>query len=328
MMRRREFITLLGGAAATWPVVARAQQARVPVIGILGASSVEASEVAVVAFRQGLGEIGYVEGRNVTIEYHWLDGQYDRAPTVLLDMVRRRVSIIVTLFGTRNVLSAKQATSTIPIVFYAGTDPVAAGLVASLGRSGGNITGVTDLAVELGPKRIELLRELVPDLATVAAFVNTASSASIALGRQVEMAVNHLGMNFQAVNVAVQSDFEPAFDDIRRNRVGSLLVSGDSLYSSSRELIVRLAAHHYIPVIYYSREYADAGGLMSYGPSVKALSRQVGSYAGRILNGTKPSDLPVIQPTIFELVIDVKTAKALGLAVPPSLLARADEVIE
>ena len=328
MMRRRDFITLLGGAAAARPVVARAQQARVPVIGILGASSVEASEVAVVAFRRGLGEIGYVEGRNVTIEYHWLDGQYDRAPPALLDMVRRRVSIIVTLFGTRNALSAKQAASTIPIVFYAGTDPVAAGLVASLSRPGGNITGVTDLAVELGPKRIELLRELVPDLATVATFVNTASSASIALGRQAEMAVNHLGMNFQAVNVAVQSDFEPAFDDIRRNRVGSLLVSGDSLYSSSRELIVRLAAHHHIPVIYYSREYVDTEGLMSYGPSVKALSRQVGSYAGQILNGTKPSDLPVIQPTIFELVINLKTAMALGLTVPPSLLARADEVIE
>jgi putative tryptophan/tyrosine transport system substrate-binding protein len=327
-MRRRNFITLFGGAVAGWPFAVRAQQPGLAVIGLVGASSAEASKVAAVAFRQGLGEIGYVEGRNVAIEYHWSDGQYDRAPAVLLDMVRRRVSIIVTLFGTRNALFAKEATSTIPIVFYVGTDAVEAGLVASLNRPGGNITGVTDLAVELGPKRIELIRELVPNLATVATFVNTASPASVALGQQVEVAAKHLGMNFQMINVTAQSDFEPAFDGLRRNRVGSLLVSGDSLYSSSRDLIVRLAAHHNIPVIYYSREYVDAGGLMSYGPSAKALSRQVGSYAGQILNGTKPSDLPVLQPTIFELVINRKAAQALQLTIPSTLLVFADEIIE
>ena len=325
--RRREFITLMGGAAA-WPLAARAQQTGMPVIGILGASSAEASEVAVVAFRQGLGEIGYVEGRNVTIEYHWSDGQYDRASPMLLDMVRRRVSVIVTLFGTRNAVFAKEATSAIPIVFYVGTDPVEAGLVASLNRPGGNLTGATDLAVELGPKRIELLRELLPNLTTVATFVNTASPASVALGQEVEVATKHLGMNFQAINVTVQSDFESAFDGLRRNRVGSLLVSGDFLYSSSRDLIVSLAVDYHIPVIYYSREYVDAGGLMSYGPSAKALSRQVGSYVGQILKGTKPSDLRVIQPTVFELVINRKAAQALQLTLPSSLLVFADEIIE
>jgi putative tryptophan/tyrosine transport system substrate-binding protein len=223
---------------------------------------------------------------------------------------------------------AKEATSAIPIVFYVGTDPVEAGLVTSLNRPGGNITGVTDLAIELGPKRIELLRELVPDLATVATFVNTTSPPSVALGQRIEVAARHLGMNCQTINVTVQSDFEPAFDGLRQNRVGSLLVSGDSLYSSSRDLIVGLAAHHHIPVIYYSREYVDAGGLMSYGPSDKALGRQAGVYAGRILKGTKPSDLPVIQPTIFEFVVNLKTAKALGLTIPETLLATADEVIQ
>ena len=247
---------------------------------------------------------------------------------MLLDMVRRRVSVIVTLFGTRNAVFAKEATSAIPIVFYVGTDPVEAGLVASLNRPGGNLTGATDLAVELGPKRIELLRELLPNLTTVATFVNTASPASVALGQEVEVATKHLGMNFQAINVTVQSDFESAFDGLRRNRVGSLLVPGDFLYSSSRDLIVSLAVDYHIPVIYYSREYVDAGGLMSYGPSAKALSRQVGSYVGQILKGTKPSDLRVIQPTVFELVINRKAAQALQLTLPSSLLVFADEIIE
>jgi len=323
-MRRRELLLLLGGAMTARTL--RAQQKAVPVIGVLSFGSPGPAEPFVAAFRQGLSETGWVEGQNVAIEYRWAEGDYDRLPGLAGDLVDRKVDVIVT-GGPPATVAAKNATATIPIVLTGG-DPVGEGFVASLARPGGNLTGVTFMITELMPKRFELLSELVPQAKAVALLVNPNNSGTDAMIRDVETAARAKGMQLHILRAGAESEIDTAFATFVRLHPDALVVGADPLFSSFRERVVELASRHAVPTIFQWREFAASGGLISYGPSIVAAYRQVGIYAGNILKGANPGDLPVQQPTKFELVINLKTAKALGLTVPQSLLARADEVIE
>jgi ABC-type uncharacterized transport system substrate-binding protein len=325
-VKRREFITLLGGAAA-WPLAARAQQP-MPVIGYLSPGSQESDVLRLTPFRKGLSETGYIEGRDVAIEYRWADDLSERLPTLAAELVRRRVSVIVAA-GTPPALSAKGATATIPIIFVTAADPVLVGLVASLSRPDANITGVASLAVELGPKQLELLHELVPAATTIALLVNpTTPTNAETLTRELRTAARTFGLQLHVLNASTKRDFDTAFAALERLRAGALVIGTDPFFNSQSQQLAALAARHAVPTIYPFHEYAEAGGLMSYGTSFTAPYRQVGIYAGRILKGERPADLPVQQMTKIELIINLKTAKTLGLNIPPTLLARADEVIE
>jgi putative ABC transport system substrate-binding protein len=328
MTTRRTFLTGLGAAAA-WPLAARGQQGALPVIGILGSGSHKTFEFALAAFAQGLRQQGYVEDRNVSIEYSWADGHYDLLPSMAAEFVRRRIAVIATFGGTVTAQAAKAATSTLPIVFTIGTDPVAIGLVASLNRPGGNLTGATNLTVELAPKRLEMLHDLLPRVNRIAYLTNPESGSALqAAINEERAAAARLGIDVQDLPVASDADFDPAFERLVRAGVGALDVSSDPFHLSRRERIVALAMRHGIPTIYSGSEYARAGGLITYGPNSAATYEVTGNYVGRILKGEKPADLPVRRATKVELLINLKTAKALGLTVPPALLATADEVIE
>jgi ABC-type uncharacterized transport system substrate-binding protein len=328
-MRRRDVLTLLGGAAAAWPLAARAQQSAVPVIGVVNAGSFEASASRVAAFRKGLSETGYIEGQNVAVEYHWFGGQYDRLPMLMADLVRRRVAVIATPGGTLAAIAAKTATTTIPIVFGVGEDPVKVGLVSSLARPGGNATGINIFIWEVAAKRLGLLHELAPRVIRVAVLINPGNvpSAEAAL-RDLPEAARAIGLQIQILNASTSREIEVAFATLVRDRIDALYVAPDTFFISRRVQFATLAARHGIPAAYSTREEAEAGGLMSYGTDISDMWRQVGVYAGQVLKGAKPADLPVVQPTKFEFVINLVTARALELEVPPTLLARADEVIE
>jgi ABC-type uncharacterized transport system substrate-binding protein len=327
-MRRREFITLLGGAAAAWPLAARAQQPAMPVIGFLHPASADTNADRLRAFRDGLKYSGYVEGENVTIEYRWAEGKFDRLPQLAAELARRPVAVIVTP-QTAPALAAKAATASIPIVFNVGEDPVRLGLVASLARPGGNLTGVNFLTSELVAKRLELLRELVPGAARVAALVNPTNAWNAETqSRDLEAAARALGLQVRVLNASTSREINAAFATLVRERLDALFITGDALFTSRRVQLALLAAHHSIPAIYSSREIPEVGGLMSYGTNIADAWRQVGIYTGRILKGEKPADLPVIQAVKFELIINAETAALLSLTVPPSLLTIADEVIE
>jgi putative ABC transport system substrate-binding protein len=326
-LRRREFIWLLGGAAAAWPVVARAQQAAMPVIGFLNSASPEAFAPFVVAFKSGLNEAGYVEGRNVAIEYRWAEGKYDQLQVLAAELVRQQVAIVVATGGTNSAVAARAATATIPIAFNT-VDPVKDGLAASFNRPGGNATGVSLFANALAPKRLELLRELLPSAAVIVVLLDaTSTDAEIQL-REVQAAADSVNQQIYTLTIGTDREFDTAFASPVLRQAGALLVAGSPFFTSRRDQIVALAARDSVPAIYEWREFAAAGGLMSYGTSLRDAYRQVGVYAGRILKGEKPADMPVVQPIKFELVINLRTAKALGIEIPPSLLARADEVIE
>jgi putative tryptophan/tyrosine transport system substrate-binding protein len=327
MIGRRSFIRLLGGAAA-WPVAARAQQPAMPVIGFLHPSSAEAYASLMLAFRKGLREVGYVEGRNLIIEYRWADDHYDRLPALAAELVGQRVSLIATANATAAALAAKAATSTIPIVFTIGADPVQFGLVASLNRPGGNVTGVSFLSNVLVAKQLGLLQEFVPAASEFGLLINPSNPNAESDMRHAEAAADSLGRKIHIVHASTERDLGMAFAALMERRAAALVVAPDARFIGQREQLVTLAARHAIPTIYSNRVYADAGGLMSYGASQLDAYRQAGIYVGRILSGEKPANLPVIQPTKFELVINLKTARALSLQVPDKLLALADEVIE
>jgi len=329
-MRRREFSTLLGGAATAstvWPSPLGAQQKATPVIGYLGTTTPGQAAPNVAAFRHGLSETGYAEGQNVAVEYRWMEGRFDRIPAFVADLVARKVDLIVV--GTDLAArAAKNATSTIPIVFIAGSDPVEQGLVASLARPGGNLTGVSFLTRELNAKRFELLRELVPQARGIALLVNPNSPAFELTVKAVEQAARAMGVQLYILKASIENEIDAAFTSLVRRQAGALVVSSDPFLNSRREQLVALAARHTVPTIYEWRAFVVEGGLISYGTSITAIFRQVGIYAGRILKGAKPADLPVVQPTTLELVINLKTAQALGLTIPSAFLTRADEVIE
>ena len=327
-MRRREFITLVGSAAAAWTFAARAQQPSVPVIGFLNSQSLVAFAPNVAAFRQGLNETGFVEGRNVSIEYRWGNGQYDRLPALAADLVRRQVTVIAASGTSAPGLAAKAATSTIPIVFQTGGDPVQDGLVTSMNMPRGNVTGVTRLSVALEPKRLEFLHELAPKVTVVGLVVNPTNPRSDLVVQQMEKAARTLGLTLHVLKLSAEGELDSVFAKLAQLGVGALLVAQEPSYNRWRGQIIAFAAEHAIPTMYANRDYVVAGGLVSYDASAIEQMRQVGAYVGQILKGAKPADLPVLQPTKFEFAINLNTARALGLDVPPTLLARADEVIE
>ena len=327
-MRRRELLSLIGSTAVAWPFAARAQQSALPVIGYMDTASASTTAHLVEAFRRGLSAAGYDEIQNVTIEYRWADGDYDKLPSLAADLVRRNVAVIATI-NTPTILAAKAATKIIPIVFAVGVDPIKFGLVESLNRPGGNLTGLTQLNVEIEAKQVQLLHDLAPSATTIAFLINPSSPAySEAATESAQGAARVLGVRLLVLNASTPSDIETAFVTLAKERVRLLLVSGDSFLVAQRDQLVGLAAQHVVPTLYHRREFTAVGGLMSYGPSLPEAYYVVGDFTGRILNGKKPADIPVHQSTKFELVINVKTARALGLTMPATLLTIADEVIE
>jgi putative tryptophan/tyrosine transport system substrate-binding protein len=325
---RRQFITALGGTAVAWPLAARAQQPVLPVVGFINGSSPDAAARNTSAFRKGLDETGYVEGQNVTVEYHWLEGHYDRLPALMGDLVRRQVAVIATPGSTPAMLAAKAATTTIPIVFGASEDPVKLGLVASLARPGGNATGINYFAQEVVNKRLRLLHDLLPKALRIAVLVNPTNSLAESILRDLQQAAPALGLQIQIINATTIGEIDAAFATFVRERPDALFVAPDGFLSSRRVQLATLAAVNRIPATYTNRDAVAAGGLMSYGTDVADMFHQVGVYTGRILNGAKPADLPVLQSTKFEFVLNLQTARALGIEVPPGLLSIADEVIE
>jgi putative ABC transport system substrate-binding protein len=326
-MNRRDLMTLIGCAAA-WPVAARAQQPAMPVVGYLSSGSPDRSAYILRAFRQGLQDMGYVEGQNVTIEYRWADGEYDRLPTMAADLVRRQVAVIAATGSPLPAMAAKSATTTIPIVFQSGADPVVQGLVASMSRPGGNLTGITTLAGELGPKRLELLHELVPASTIIALLVNPGNPSSEGVSRDVQLAARTLGVQLHVINASTEREVEMLPETLVQLQAAGLAIAPDPFFTGRSEQLSAIAVRQAMPAIYQGREFVESGGLMSFGGSFTDSYRQVGVYVGRILKGERPADLPIQQATKVELVINLKAAKALGLTVPLPLLSRADEVIE
>jgi putative tryptophan/tyrosine transport system substrate-binding protein len=328
-MKRREFITLLGGAAVAWPLAARGQKPPLPVIGFLGTSSPDLYEIRLRAFRQGLKEAGYVEGQNVAIEYRWAQDHNERLPALAAELVDRHVDVIVAGGGTPSAMAAKAATVIIPTIFEAAVDPVATGLVASLDKPGGNITGVANLNVEIGQKRLELLHELLPSVTVIAVLANPANPAlSGPFERSVQAAANKLGLELHVIHASTERDFDKVFATLVEVRAGALVVGPDVFFNSHIKELAALTIRHAVPTVYQYRPFVEAGGLLSYGSDETETYRLVGVYAGRVLSGGKPADLPVQQSTKVEQIINLKTAKALGLTIPPALFARADELIE
>ena len=327
-MRRREFITLCGAAAATWPLTAHAQQSAMPVIGYLGPESPAVFESRVRAFRQGLGETGYAEGRNVAIEFRWAEGQHNRLPALAADLVARQVAVIVAPGGAPGALAAKSTTTTIPIVFEMGADPVAIGLVGNMNRPGGNLTGVSSLNVQVTPKRLETLHEVVPAAAEIAVLVNPTSPTTDSQLQNLQAAARALGLQLHVMHASTEPDFDAVFANLLKLRAGGLVVASDGFFATHSEKLAALTIHHAVPAIHQSRDFAIAGGLMSYAGSFLESHRQAGIYTGRILKGDKPADLAVQRVTKVELFINLKTAKNLGITFPLSLLGRADQLIE
>jgi putative ABC transport system substrate-binding protein len=328
MMQRREFVTLLGGATVAWPLAARAQQGATPVIGFLSSLASSDMNLVVPAFHEGLNGAGFVEGRNIGIEYRWAEGDYQRLPTLSADLVQRKVAVIAAISGTPAALAAKAATTTIPIVFAIGGDPVAPGLVPNLSRPGGNVTGVSFYSALVVTKRLDLAREMIGKGSTISMLVNPDNPPSVAEGKAVQEAAAAVGQPLQILHASTQRHIDDVFARIEQQRIGALLVSPDPFFLNERIKLVVLTARHALPTIFADREQAEAGGLMSYGSRRRDTYRQAGSYAGRIVKGEKPAELPVMLPTKFDLVINLKTARSLGIDIPATVLARADEVIE
>jgi putative ABC transport system substrate-binding protein len=327
-VKRREFITLLGGAAAAWPLAARAQQAAMPVVGFLHGGSPGERTHLIAAFRQGLGAAGYVEGQNVTVEYRWAEEQFDRLPALAAELVRRRVSVIATPAGSGATVAAKAATTTIPIVFGSENDPIKAGLVTSFNRPSDNATGIYYFNGGLGEKRLGLIRELLPRAELIGLLLNPNNPLADAITTEVQGAASAVGQQIEVLHASNSREIDAVFTRLRQKAISAFVLSPDPLFFTRRVQLVTLATRHGIPAIYTVREFAQVGGLMSYGTDIAHVYRQVGDYSGRILKGAKPSDLPVMQSTKFELVINLQTARAFDLEIPPTLLARADEVIE
>jgi putative ABC transport system substrate-binding protein len=328
-MKRRDFITLLGGAAAVWPLAARAQQPALPVVGFVSGGAANRSASYLTAFRKGLSESGYVEGQNVTVEYHWLEGQYERLPALMADLVHRRVAVIATPVNRQATLAAKTATATIPIVFGVAGDPVKLGLVASLARPGGNATGTNFLGAEVNAKRLRLLQDIVPKAVRIAVLVNPANSSTAAsTWKELQEVAPKLGLQLRILNASTTGEIDAAFSNLAREQDDAIFVATDQFFDSQREQFAALTMRNNIPAAYGNRDLVAAGGLTSYGTDFAEAFHQVGVYTGNILKGTKPDELPVVQATKFEFVINLKIARALGIEVPPSLLAIADEVIE
>jgi putative ABC transport system substrate-binding protein len=326
-MRRRAFIKLIGGTAAAWPLAVRAQQTT-PVVGFMSARSPAEAASDLAAFRHGLGQTGYFEGKNITIEYRWAEGHYDRLPAMAAELVARQVAVIAAVGGEPSGLAAKAATTTIPIVCSLGGDAVKAGLVTQLNRPGGNITGVTILGVEIAPKRLELAHQLVPTASSLAVLINSKFPFGLAEARDMQAAARSLGLQITVFDASNESEIETVFANLAQQKIAGLIINTDPFLLGQRQQIVQLAARHNVPAVYFLREFVDAGGLMSYGPSVANSYRQAGIYVGRVLKGEKVGELPVVQPTKFDLVINLRTARNLGLEIPTNLLVAADEVIE